>query len=52
MAQLAAAIVSHDEEFKRQYTEDELPRQALQHSQVIWSLQKGDVHLEIRKVIK
>ena len=40
------------EEFDRQYTEDRLPVQALQHSEVIWSLQKGDVHLEIRKVSK
>jgi len=41
-----------DEEFKRQYTDDQLPVQALQHSDVIWSLQKGDVHLQIRKVRK
>ena len=41
-----------DEEFKRQYTDDKLPMQALQHSELIWSLRKGDVRLEIRKVVK
>jgi hypothetical protein len=41
-----------DEEFRRQYTDKDLPVQALQNSDVIWTLQKGDVHLEIRKVRK
>lgn len=40
------------EEFDRQYTQDKLPVQALKNSEVIWSLRKGDVHLEIRKVKK
>jgi 4-amino-4-deoxy-L-arabinose transferase-like glycosyltransferase len=41
-----------DEEYARSYTKDSLPMQALQHSTLIWSLRKGDVRLEIRKVDK
>ena len=41
-----------DEEFGRQYTDDKLPMQALKNSEMIWSLRKGDVRLEIRKVVK
>ncbi len=38
--------------FQINYAANDLPVQALAHSEVIWSESKGDVHVEIRKVIK